>query len=104
MFTLNEDEWETLTQIYRFLKHFKNLSEKFGGQKYDTLPTVIVAFHMLIDKIQNIVHDLDNKADRSKVNEILMKAFEAVRDKILRCIGLGPTSENRNFQLYIMGS
>ena len=49
-----------------------------------TLPSVVVAFNILIDKIETICKDLDCKTNRSPNDELLILAFQAGRDKLLK--------------------
>lgn len=83
-FSLNEEQWSLLTNIHGYLKHFKDISTVLGGQKYVTLPLVVVAFNMLLDKIENIIKFLDEKDNRTGVDEILIFALQAARDKMLK--------------------
>lgn len=60
-FKLSEDEWSLLIQIHAFLKDFETVSTTLGGEKYVILPLVIVAFNMLLDRIESATFALDNK-------------------------------------------
>ncbi|CAD6208000.1 GSCOCG00010277001-RA-CDS, partial [Cotesia congregata] len=51
MLRLNENEWLLLEQICIFLKNFKIVSKAICGEKYVTLPIVVVAFNILISDI-----------------------------------------------------
>lgn len=55
-----------------------------GGDTYTTLPLVIVYFNILIDKIDGQIFELDRKKDRDEVDESLLLAFQAGRDKMLK--------------------
>lgn len=72
------------SKIHKFLINFKLLSTKLGGDKYVTLPLVIVSFNLLLDKIESMVKQLDEKPNRSEVDERLILAFQAARDKMLK--------------------
>jgi len=79
-FLLTNDEWYLLTQIHLFLKNFKLVSTLLGGDKYATLPLVIVAFNMLLDKIENIKNLLNDKEGKHQTDENLFWAFQVARD------------------------
>jgi len=83
-FLLTNDEWYLLTQIHLFLKNFKLVSTLLGGDKYATLPLVIVAFNMLLDKIENTIKSLNDKKGRCQTDENLFWAFQAARDKLIK--------------------
>lgn len=83
-YKLSADEWSHLTQIQNFLIDFKKVSTILGGDRYVTLPLVIVAFNLLVTKIEKTIFDLDDKSDRNEVDEILLLAFQAGRDKMIK--------------------
>lgn len=83
-YKLQEDEWNILESVYKFLRNFKKLSEMLGGDKYVTLPSVIVGLNMLLDKIEQTVKALDEKKDRNDVDTALLLAYQSARDKILK--------------------
>ncbi|CAD6208883.1 GSCOCG00010705001-RA-CDS, partial [Cotesia congregata] len=53
------------------------------GEKYVTLPIVVVAFNILISDIDSTIFELDNKENRTVVDETLLIVFQASRDKML---------------------
>ncbi|CAG9786978.1 unnamed protein product [Diatraea saccharalis] len=81
-FQITASEWQILEKIHKFLINFKLLSTKLGGEKYVILPLFIVSFNLLLDKIESMVKQLDEKPNRSEVDERLILA--AVRDKMLK--------------------
>ncbi|XP_066585170.1 uncharacterized protein [Prorops nasuta] len=83
-FQLMTEEWTILERIQKFLINFKTLSSKLGGEKYVTLPFVIVSFNLLIDKIEDVILELDRKINRSTIDESLILAFKTCRDKMLK--------------------
>lgn len=83
-FQIVEKEWQILEKIHKFLVNFKNLTTKLGGDKYITLPFVVVAFNLLLDRIETVTKQLDSKIERSEVDERLILAFQAARDKMLK--------------------
>jgi len=84
-FLLTDDEWYLLIQIHLFFKNFKLVSTLLGGDKYATLPLIIIAFNMLLDKIENTIKLLNDKESRCQTNENLLWAFQAARDMDLLC-------------------
>lgn len=83
-YKIREAEWSILEKIFNFLKYFKQVSKLLGGEKYITLPSVVVVFNKLIDKIESTIFELDTKTDRTREDEILLLAFQAGRDKLLK--------------------
>ena len=83
-FKLSDNEWFCLEKVLNFLKNFKYISKVLGKESDVTLPTVVIACNMIIDKIESIVFQLDGKDDRSRTDETLLLAFQAARDKILK--------------------
>ncbi|CAD6236489.1 GSCOCG00008209001-RA-CDS, partial [Cotesia congregata] len=51
-FNICEEEWTVLEKIHKFLINFKNLTTRLGGDKYVTLPFVIISFNLLLDRIE----------------------------------------------------
>lgn len=60
------------------------VSTALGGDRYSTLPLVIVLFNMLVDEIEKQIFELDQKINRSDVEEFLILAFQSGRDKMLK--------------------
>ncbi|XP_066599993.1 uncharacterized protein [Prorops nasuta] len=83
-FQLSVEEWTLLEKIYKHLINFKLLTTKLGGEKYVTLPLVIVSFNLLIDKIESVMFELDCKSDRNATDETLIIALRSCRDKMLK--------------------
>ena len=81
---MSEYEWAYLQQIMKFLKNFKFVSKLLAYEKNVTLPSVVVAFNVLIDKLESVIFELDSKSHRSIVDETLLLAFQAGRDKLLK--------------------
>ncbi|CAD6239788.1 GSCOCG00012569001-RA-CDS, partial [Cotesia congregata] len=63
---------------------FKNLTTRLGGDKYVTLPFVIVSFNLLLDRIELLTNQLDSKHKRTAIDEQLILGFQAARDKMLK--------------------
>jgi len=81
---LNQDEWSLLEKFYKYFKVFQTVSTLLGSDKYVTLPMVIVGFNMLLDSIEKQIFELDRKIDRNEIDECLLTAFQAGRDKMLK--------------------
>ncbi|CAH0559358.1 unnamed protein product [Brassicogethes aeneus] len=83
-FKLNQTEWEMLGLVQKYLRCFKYLSNTLSGDSYPTLPLVIIGFNMLIDRIENLMIELEQKTERSPSDGIFIEAFRAGRDKMLK--------------------
>ncbi|XP_066582005.1 uncharacterized protein [Prorops nasuta] len=83
-FQISSEEWIIFEKVHKFLINFKILSTKLGGEQYVTLPLVIVSFNLLIDKIEATTKQLNDKKDRNNIDEALIFAFQACRDKMLK--------------------
>lgn len=60
------------------------MSTILGGDRYVSLPLVIAAFNLLVTKIKKTILEMDEKTNRNKVDKILLLAFQAGRDKMLK--------------------
>lgn len=69
--------------VKKSLCYFEYISKISPSKNLCTLPKVVL-FNLFIDKINEIILNLDKKIDRSKTNEILLLAFEAGKEKILK--------------------
>lgn len=81
---ITETDWTILEKIVQFLKQFKYVSKILSNDLDVTLPTVVLAFNMLVDKIESITFNLNNKVNRNAQDEALLLAFQAGRDKLLK--------------------
>jgi len=54
-FQISEAEWFIFEKVHKFLINFKSLSTRLGGEKYVTLPQVVVSFNLLVDKIETTI-------------------------------------------------
>lgn len=84
IYTLSSSDWFLLEQLIAFLKDFKSVSEKISGENYVKLPTAIISFNCLLDKIETKSFELDEKENRSQVDEKLILAFQKGRDKLIK--------------------
>lgn len=82
-FVINDDEWYLIKKMCHFLKDFKTVSTLLGGDKYITLPFVIVAFNLLLNKVENAILELDSKKE-NEVDINMLSAYQAARDKLLK--------------------
>lgn len=81
---LSAEEWNFIDTIVDFLKDFKIVTDKVGGEKYSTLPDSIIAINVLFDEIEKVCFDLDLKDHRTAADEQLITAFQKGRDKMLK--------------------
>lgn len=84
IFKLSDDKWSLLIQVHVFLKDFESISTIVGGEKYVTLPLVVLAVNILLDKIELEMMAMDNKVERTEADEVLIIAYKAARDKIIK--------------------
>lgn len=82
-YAITSEEWAVLKAVETFLRPFKFLTELLSGEKYPTLPNIVVALNQLLDKIEQLITALDIDPNRSQVDETLLLAFQAARDKII---------------------
>ena len=83
-YRISDIEWEAIDIIISYLRIFKQVSDLLSAEKYPTLPVAVLAFNVLLDKVEKIVFDLDKKINRNRLDEILIGAFQEGRDKILK--------------------
>ncbi|XP_043475867.1 zinc finger BED domain-containing protein DAYSLEEPER-like [Leptopilina heterotoma] len=83
-FCLQESEWQLLEGILKYLRYFKTLSLTLSGEKYITIPMVVVGFNMLLDKLQDGINIFDQKIRKSGVEIQIKNALEAATEKILK--------------------
>lgn len=81
---LSELEWHMLSDINNLLSHFKKVSDLLCGEQYVTLPSVVVAVNFMLDKLEKAVTIMDEKKNRSEIDELFIVAIQAGRDKILK--------------------
>ena len=83
-YCLDKDDWILLTAAHKHLKHFKYVSKALSGEKYATLPLAVVAFNLLLDKIDDAIQELDYKRDVT-LNDLKIKnALYAAQAKLLK--------------------
>ena len=54
-------EWDAVDIIISYLQIFKHVSDLLSAEKYPTLPTAVLAFNILLDKVEKITSDLKKK-------------------------------------------
>ena len=64
---LTDLEWEAIEKIIDYLKLFKQVSTKLSGEKYATLSNAVIALNLLIDRVEIIIKNLDEKCDRNSL-------------------------------------
>lgn len=81
---MSSQEWATVNSVKNFLVNFKALTTKIEGEKYPTLPMVVVYFNILLDAVEKELVKLSTNQDRTETEETLMTSFAAARDKMLK--------------------
>lgn len=66
-----------------FLKNFASLSMLIRGDKYATLPIVVLTYIMVLDKIEATTKQLEQQDTRSALEDLLMDAHQAAYDKLM---------------------
>lgn len=84
IYKFKEVHWEVLIMVCTYLKPFKKLSTLLGGDKYITLPFVVVGFNLLVDTIEKFTIHLDTKPSRNAAEDNIITAFRTGRDKLLK--------------------
>lgn len=79
-----DSEWEVLKFVGNFLKHFKYVTNLLSPEKKTTLPIVVVAVNVLLDKIEDILTHLQENLDQPPHQLLLMNALGECRNKILK--------------------
>lgn len=82
-FKINENSWEGLERVLKFLEDFKTMSVLLSSENKPTLPAVIVYMNLLLENVEKTTFDLDALPDRSRTDVALLRAFEAGRDKLI---------------------
>ncbi|XP_043474359.1 uncharacterized protein LOC122506311 [Leptopilina heterotoma] len=81
---LSEYDWELLKNVNEYLVHFKILSQALSGEKYITLPLVVIGLNMLVDRIEESIKELIEKMDQSEIDAVIVKALKAARAKLMK--------------------
>ena len=81
---LTREQWKILQNSRDCLKIFCQVSEKVAGEDYVTLSTTVVLLNLLMDKLETLCSNKDNKPDRNAVDQVFIKVFQNGRDKNLK--------------------
>lgn len=76
-------EWSLLNILIRFLRQYKVLSTALGGEKYVTLPLVVIGINMMLDKLESFILSYQNSPDNF-VTDVVCQAATAARDKLIK--------------------
>lgn len=82
IFYITDEEWYLFKLIEKYLRIFKQLSDSLAGDQYATLPSVVIGVNIIIDSIEALCHHLDNKPNRTAVDQRVIFAFNAGRQII----------------------
>ncbi|XP_018371317.1 PREDICTED: uncharacterized protein LOC108766485 [Trachymyrmex cornetzi] len=80
---LIENEWEVMQKFASFLKNFAVISTLIGGDKYVTLPMVVLTYNMVFDKIEATAKQLEQQDTQNVLEDSLMDAYQAAYDKMV---------------------
>lgn len=83
-FELSENEWRVISQISVILQCFNRVSDVLCGGKYVILPSIVVEFHMMLDKMEATVEVIDKKPDRNSLDEVIIFAIQTECEKMLK--------------------
>lgn len=83
-YALSENDWTLLAEAHKHLRHFKYVSQALCGEKYLTLPLVIIAFNLLLDKIDIAMKELEEKIDSNLTDLKVTNALYAAKEKLLK--------------------
>ena len=83
-YLISDYEWLLLSKVYKFLRYFKELTEALSGEKYVTLPLIVIVFNMLVDRIAASIDVLREKADLCLMDESMLQALEVCLAKFMK--------------------
>lgn len=83
-YALKKSEWELLTLVVKYLKNFKILSKILSGDKYITIPSVVVGFNMLLDKLKLGIDKLKIKKRKTRSECQLHDALVTSYEKLMK--------------------
>ncbi|XP_051157863.1 uncharacterized protein LOC127279509 [Leptopilina boulardi] len=81
---LEKADWDVLKAVVKYLRYFKSLSTILSGDKYVTLPIVIVGLNMLIDKLEKSIETLDSKLDQELMDNKIKNALQCALGKLMK--------------------
>lgn len=82
--TISTLEWSTLRTAAKYLQYFKVLSEILSGEKYITLPTVVVGFNLLLDKLEKAKIEILKKKEITPVEKTIAEALQVSIEKLMK--------------------
>ncbi|XP_043472418.1 zinc finger BED domain-containing protein RICESLEEPER 2-like [Leptopilina heterotoma] len=83
-FQLTDRDWSLLRTSVKYLRLFKSLSNILCGEKYITIPLVIVGFNMLIDKLEKSINDLNLRKNKSWAETSVERALQSAYNKLMK--------------------
>lgn len=78
-----EDEWEVMQRFASFLKNFASVLTLIEGDKYATLPMVVLMYNMVLDKLEATAKQLEQQNTRNVLEDPLMDAYHTAYDKMV---------------------
>lgn len=84
LLNLTTTEWDLLNTIRKYLMYFKTLSTTLCGDKYITLPLVILGFNLLLDKLETSIQSINEKRRQTVTDMCLKNALQRALDKLLK--------------------
>lgn len=84
IYRLADTEWSLLKELAMYLCHFKVLSTAFCGEKYVTLPLVVIGINMVIDKLERFILCYQQSRVPNPVHGVMFDAIIAARDKLVK--------------------
>lgn len=81
---LLQSDWDVLTAVVKYLRYFKTLSTILCGEKYVTLPLVIVGFNMLVDKLETAIESLKSQSAKNSTDIRIQSALQSALDKLMK--------------------
>lgn len=83
-YRLSNVEWMVLKKLVEYLRHFKALSTAFSGDKYPTLPLVVIGINMMLDKLETFILSHQSTHTYDYINSTLNESIIAARDKLMK--------------------
>lgn len=78
-YEFSESEWIIAEELLRFLRFYKQATKTVSKEQEASLPSSVVIFNLLLDRIESIIFDLQKKIDeglsRELIDEKLLLAF-----------------------------
>lgn len=84
IYALKKSDWELLTLVVKHLKNFKILSKILCGDKYITIPLVVVGFNIILDKLQSSIEKLHQNKNKTNIECQLYNALTSAYAKLMK--------------------